>query len=118
MSTRLHRLMCAALEANLAGGKPRPPEGAGILWGAFLALSRTRTCGPTGPNPISFSEIEAWARLTRTPLEPRHVETLVEMDRLWMERAYARQDAPEGVKQLPQRSEHGLTPKLFDLAVG
>ena len=115
--TRLHRLLCAALEAHLAGGKPRPPEGSGILWGAFLALSRARTCGPAGPNPISFTEIEAWSRLTRTPLEPQHVEIITAMDAIWMEKVYARSNAPEGVKALPQRSEHGLTPALFDLVV-
>lgn len=113
----LKRLLCRALKAHLAGGKARPPEGSGILWGAFLALSRTRSTGPNGPNPITFAEIEAWARLTRTPLEPRHVEILAAMDAIWMDKVYERQRQPEGTKALPQRSNEAMTPALFDLAL-
>lgn len=85
---RLKRLLCAALEAHMAGERPRPPEGSAVLWNAFLALSRARSVGPAGPNPIAFSEIEAWARLTRTPLEPHHVDILAAMDAVWIGRAY------------------------------
>ena len=83
-----------------------------------MALSRARSCGPVGPNPISFPEIEAWARLMRTPLEPHHVEVLVTMDGVFTEHAYRKSDVADGVKVLPRVSEHGLTPALFDLAVG
>ncbi|MGR3639085.1 phage tail assembly chaperone [Alterinioella nitratireducens] len=116
--TRLQRLLCASLKAHLDGGRAMPPEGSGILWRAFLALSRTRGFSANGPCPISFAEIEAWMRLTRTPLEPHHVETLMAMDEVWMAKVYERQSLPEGVKALPQRSSEAMTPALFDLALG
>jgi hypothetical protein len=51
------------------------------------------------------------------PLEPRHVEALTAMDAVWMERAYRKaKGVPDGVKTLPPRSEHALTPVMFDLA--
>ena len=115
--TRLQRLLCASLKAHLDGGRALPPEGSGILWRAFLALSRTRSTGANGPNAITFTEIEAWSRLTRTPLEPHHVETLMAMDEVWMAKVYARQNLPEGAKALPQRSKEAMTPTLFDLAM-
>ncbi|MEQ9225064.1 MAG: hypothetical protein RLO15_01810 [Parvibaculum sp.] len=114
---RLRKLLTRALEDHLAGGPPRPPEGAAVLWNAFNALSHARTLGPVGPNPIQPSEIESWARLMRMPLEPHHVAILAEMDRIWMRDAYSKQSVPEGVKTLPQRSTQAITPGLFDLAV-
>ncbi|MCA0847189.1 hypothetical protein LCL92_07850 [Salipiger thiooxidans] len=55
-----------------------------------MALSRARSCGAAGPNPISYPEIAAYAQLMRMPLEPHHVETLAAMDAVWMQRVYAR----------------------------
>ncbi|EYD70508.1 hypothetical protein Lokhon_03141 [Limimaricola hongkongensis DSM 17492] len=80
-------------------------------------MSRTRSTGANGPNAITFTEIEAWSRLTRTPLEPHHVETITAMDEVWMAKVYARQNLPEGTKALPQRSKEAMTPTLFDLAL-
>lgn len=115
LSTRL----ADALVLHLEGGKPRAPEGSSVLWNAFMALSRARSCGPAGPNPISYPEIAAYAELMRMPLEPHHVETLAAMDAVWMERVYRKaKGAPAGVKTLPPRSEHALTPAMFDLVTG
>ncbi|MFD1341450.1 phage tail assembly chaperone [Litorisediminicola beolgyonensis] len=91
-----------------------PPEGSEPLWNAFLQLSRARSCGPAGPNALAFTEIDAWARLMRVPLEPHHVSALLEMDRVWMDRAYSKSAAPPGAKTLPQRSDHKLTAAMFD----
>lgn len=115
---RFKRRMAAAMEARLSGQDHRLPEGSVILWNAFTALSRSRTSGPVGPNPLGFSEIEAWSRLMRVPLEPHHVEIIAEMDRMWMKHAYRETSAPEGVKSLPPVSGHQLTPAMFDLALG
>ncbi|GGG62755.1 hypothetical protein GCM10011415_06390 [Salipiger pallidus] len=71
-----------------------------------------------GPNPISFPEIEAYCRLMRLPLEPHHVEAIRAMDAMWIDRAYAKSAVPAGTKTLPQRSEHALTPAMFDLSMG
>jgi hypothetical protein len=114
---RLQKLMIKAMKEHLAGGERQLPDGSVILWNAFIALSRSRTYGPTGPNPIGFSEIEAWSRLMRVPLEPHHVQIILEMDRVWMKHAHRDSSAPEGVKALPRSSEHKLTPAMFDLAL-
>ncbi|MDM8167148.1 MAG: hypothetical protein QUV18_14470 [Roseovarius sp.] len=106
------------MEAHLDGEPLRLPEGSSVLWSVFTSLSRTRTIGQAGPNPIQPSEIECWMRLMRLPLEPRHVAILVEMDRIWMQHTYDRGRVPEGAKALPPRSDQAITPKLFDLAVG
>ncbi|MEQ8292695.1 MAG: hypothetical protein RIA08_10855 [Roseovarius sp.] len=115
---RLRKQLTRALDDHLAGEPLRLPEGAAVLWNAFTALSHARTLGPVGPNPIQHSEIEAWARLMRMPLESRHVAILAEMDRIWMRDAYSKKPAPEGVKTLPARSTQAITPGLFDLVVG
>ncbi|SFD16959.1 phage tail assembly chaperone [Salipiger profundus] len=115
----LSKRLSAALMQHLEGGKPKAPEGSSILWNAFMALSRARTCGPMGPNPISYPEIAAWAQLMRMPLEPHHVEALAAMDAVWMKRAYrSDKSVPQGVKALPPRSEHALTPAMFDVFAG
>ncbi|SLN19915.1 hypothetical protein ROJ8625_00697 [Roseivivax jejudonensis] len=117
MSRQADRL-CAALRDHLAGGSARAPEGSSVLWNCFMTLSRARSCGPVGPNPISHSEIEAWARLMRMPLEPHHVAILTAMDAAYMQHAYRAEDVPQGTKALPRSSGHALSPALFDLAVG
>lgn len=114
---RLEQQLARAMKAHLDGGKPRPPEGARILWSAFQALSRARSCGYAGPNPITFAEIEAYSRLMRIPFTPEHVRALRTMDDLWLERVNNRPEIPEGAKALPMRSEHKLTPAMFDLAM-
>lgn len=117
-NTRASKALCAALEKHLAGGAAQAPEGSSPLWNAFMALSRARSCGPAGPNPIAYTDIAAWAQLMRVPLEPRHVETIAAMDQVWLEHVYTRKTVPEGAKPLPPRSKHKVTAELFDLAVG
>ncbi len=116
--TRLSRLLCAAVRANLAGRKILPPEGSLPLWNAFQQLSRTRTCHAAGPNPIQPSEIDAYCRLMRLPLEPRHVSILLAMDAAWLDHAYTRTKAPEGVKTLPPVSKAPLSAALLDAVMG
>lgn len=110
--------LCDALRAQLNGDRTHAPEGLAILWNAFMALSRGRSCGPVGPNPISYPEIAAWCCLMRVPLEPHHVATLTAMDAVFMEHTYRRRNAPDGTKALPHSSGQALTPAMFDLSVG
>lgn len=51
----------------------------------------------------------------RLPLEPHHVEAIRAMDAVWIDRAYSKSAVPAGTKTLPPRSEHKLTPAMFDL---
>lgn len=115
--SRLSHLLCRVLERRLKGASAALPVGSGIFWDAFQRLSRARSCGPTGPNPISYGEIESYARLMQLPLEPEHVQILTSMDRVWMEHAYRDRSAPEGVKTVPHRSAHKLTAAMFDASV-
>src|SRR6056297_433278 len=119
-NNRYVTLLCEAVVAKLQDREPRLPAGSPVLWRAFADLSRARAWSSLGPNPISFSEIEAWCRLNRTPLSPRHVQTILAMDEAFIEHfASSRSsDTPEGVNTLPQRSRQSLSPALFDAVMG
>ncbi|MGR3494092.1 phage tail assembly chaperone [Citreimonas sp.] len=110
MARTLSDRLCAVLRAQMGGRTVRPPEGASILWNAFMQLSRARSCGPAGPNPIGFPDIAAWSSLMRMPLEPHHVVALTAMDRVWMEHAYRREDR--------QRVSGALSPAALDAMFG
>jgi len=111
--TRTERLLCAALRDKLDGRPLRLPVELGPLWSAFLSLSRARSCGPVGPNPLAFADILAWAQLMRVPLQPHHVEALCAMDRVFMAEAakgLGQVSAPQKAEALPE-----ITPALFDM---
>lgn len=113
---RLETQLCRSLRERLAGGKPRLPDAGAFLWNAFWQLSRCRTLHAAGPNPIGWAEIEAWARLMRVPLEPRHVEILAAMDDVWLDHAYAARGI--GGQSHVARSSEPLTPELLDAMFG
>lgn len=115
---KLQRLLCAALRDHLAGGKPRPPEGGAPLWDAFLRLSAARSYHQFGANPISYAEVEAYTRLMNLPLQPHHVLIIRAMDAVFLEHFAPGKRAPDGVKAVPHRSPHALSPALFDAALG
>lgn len=48
------------------------------MW--FCELSAARTGTGFGANPISFSEIEAWAKMTRSKPTPREVLLIRKLD--------------------------------------
>lgn len=114
--SRQMRQTLAALRAHLDGLKPRPPEGSRVVWSAFIQLSERRTWHANGPNPISFPEIAAYCHLLRRPLEPRHIEILLAMDRLWINAALVRTTQAKGV--LPKVSGQPITPELLDAMLG
>ena len=68
---------------------PEPPDILFYLWGWFCALHGQRGSNGFGPSAISFSEIAAWSQLTDTPLQPFDVETLIALDRCYLE-SYAK----------------------------
>ncbi|MBJ2152026.1 hypothetical protein [Paracoccus sp. IB05] len=77
---RLSRLHCNAVTDALQGEKVRPPQAGLILWNTFQRLSLTRTYHPAGPNALQPSEVEAYCRMMRLALEPRHISILMETD--------------------------------------
>lgn len=114
----LEKRLCAEVTRNLkASDRPRIPAGGDLLWRWFGDLSRTRSIGIGGMSPITYSEIDAYARLHRLPIEPRHVATLIAMDRAFLEAADLPRP-PDGVKALPPISARPMTAGLFDAAFG
>ncbi|HCP81789.1 MAG TPA: hypothetical protein DIT67_09430 [Octadecabacter sp.] len=106
---RLTQHLIAAMRAHRStGARPVITEAGRVLWRAFIALSRTRSYSSFGPNPISYQEIEAWCRLTRTPLAPHHIEILCALDQEWLRGGADGTPAP--------RSD--LTAAAFDAAIG
>jgi hypothetical protein len=55
------------------------------LWWTFIALHRARSGGGMGENPIQFTEIEAWCRLSRVALEPWEVDVIGLLDDAYLE---------------------------------
>jgi len=118
---RFHKLLCAELQRQLTspGCIPRLPAGSEILWGWFLDLNQTRSFGFSGPNAITYSEIDAYARLTGAPIGPRHVAALMAMDAAYLRFHHQRQaTTPDGVKSLPPVSKVPLSAGLIDAMFG
>ncbi|SKA26297.1 phage tail assembly chaperone [Consotaella salsifontis] len=110
---RLQRQLVAAVTS----AKPRVPEAGRLLWRWFGELHDARGYGMTGPNPISFAEIEAWARLRRLPLQPHHVEILRAMDAAWIEAAQKR-SAPGAPPAAARTTDQKINPAAFDAVFG
>ncbi|CUX15431.1 MULTISPECIES: hypothetical protein [Agrobacterium] len=114
--------LCAELKRQLEARSPvapRIPTGGELLFRWFLDLHQARTYHAAGPNPISHAEILAYTQLMRWPIEPRHVSILRAMDRTYLEcQSLRKNDAPEGVKNLPPISSAPLTAGLVDAIFG
>lgn len=110
----IERLLTAALRRHLAGEPLRIPEPGRLVWGWFADLSGARSYG-FGPNPISYSDILAYAKLHRWPLEPWHVEVIRSLDRMWLEHVRA---APPRSPAAPRSSGQAVTPDAFDVIFG
>jgi hypothetical protein len=66
---------------KLAG--PGLPQEMAYLWDGFLELHFARR-SDTMPQPIAWSEIEAWARLTGRVLRAWEVDILRALDNAWL----------------------------------
>ena len=84
---RLQRQLVAALRAKMNGEAAPVPEAGKLLLAMFRELSEARTYSASGPNPIQWTEIEAWARLRRWPLSQQHLDIIRAMDLAWLEEA-------------------------------
>lgn len=119
---RLRKQLCEALRDHLRRKtSPRVPEARRVLWSAFLDINAARGFGQFGPVPLAFSEIEAWARLTRTPLAPHHVQIIRALHEAFVEHFAADSKGdrtPEGVPTVQRGSGQALSPALFDAALG
>jgi hypothetical protein len=57
-----------------------PPDQFEWLWIWFWELSTTRRQGPNGPDPITYSDIEVWSRLTGNILLREEIAIIRQMD--------------------------------------
>lgn len=49
----------------------------------FTEISRTRESSGYGPQPLRFSEIDAWAHLYGVELSPFEINTILDLDAVW-----------------------------------
>ena len=63
---------------------PQFPTTVSYIWSAFLALSSARTSGFSGPNPLTYTEIQAWLNLTNRHLSSRDVEAIKRLDVVYL----------------------------------
>jgi len=59
---------------------PDIPAALAHLWEWFSELHGSRAGNGGGPNPIAFTEIEAWSRLTGRLIQPRDVHAIMALD--------------------------------------
>jgi hypothetical protein len=75
--------------ARQTGRRPKALDGSEIplelayLWGWFQELSATRGSNGWGPNPITYTEVATWARLTGTIIRPMEVRLIMTLDGLF-----------------------------------
>ncbi len=69
---------------QVADAPKLPPEGA-YLWHYWLELHRARTGSGFAVNPLSYSEIEAWARLTDQAVTPWETRVIRAIDDTFMD---------------------------------
>lgn len=60
------------------------PKLLNLVWSFFIQLSQSRTAGFSGPNPITYTEIQAWANLTQTRLNPYDVGIIKRLDSIYL----------------------------------
>jgi hypothetical protein len=71
-----------ALQEELDG--PPAPEGAEHLWDTFMRISTRRGSTGFGAAPLSWSDLDAFVRMTRCPLSPWEIEVIERLDDLFM----------------------------------
>ena len=54
------------------------------MWGWFCDLSGGRGYSETGPAPLTYTEIKAWAELTKQDPEAWEIEVLKRIDRTFI----------------------------------
>lgn len=113
---RQTRMAVAAVAAFLAGGPLRLPAGMGDLWSMFMDLHQTRGLSESGPQPITFAEIDAYARLHRWPLAPHHIALIRALDGAWL--THARRQRSGGKGTLPSGPAPSINPAAFDAVFG
>jgi len=112
LSERLCEVLCWQLEHPTAtehADAPEVPWAGRRVWAIFLELCATRTVGGFAPNPISFTEIEAWSRLKREPIRPFELDILQALDATFLKAARVMSEGEKPEEPLGPP----MTPSLF-----
>lgn len=64
--------------------EPPCPHPLIYLWRGFLEISSSRGSNGYGPSPISYTELDCWARLTRRKLTAFDVEVIMRLDSIYL----------------------------------
>lgn len=75
------------------------PDAVSHVWEWFWSLSGRRQQGYAGPQPISYLEIDAWARRMRIQILPAEIHMLVQMDNAY------RQQMSEEMQGIRERNQ-------------
>lgn len=54
------------------------------MLGWFFELNSARGSTGFGLSPISYTELQAWARITSTPIEPEEIRLIKALDAEWL----------------------------------
>lgn len=54
------------------------------LWRWFCELHLGRGTGGFGPSRVTYADIDAWSRLTRTQVRPAEVRAILAVDNEWL----------------------------------
>lgn len=63
---------------------PDFPEELRLVWYKFEAIGRGRSYGINGADPISYSDMYYWCRLTGWALEEWEIELIKRLDMMWL----------------------------------
>lgn len=55
------------------------------IWQWFWQIHRGRTYGMSGPNPLTWTDIESWSNILQTEVRPIEVEIIKEIDSVYLE---------------------------------
>ncbi|MDO6966988.1 phage tail assembly chaperone [Rhizobium alvei] len=80
---------------------PDIPEEGESLWSAFWALNRRRQHGMNGPQPLTYSEIGFWSRLTGEILLRDEITIIIEMDDAYIVALEKERDAQRVANKRP-----------------
>ncbi len=67
--------------------EPEIPTSLAYLWQWFQELSFSRSSHGYGHNPLSYGDMDAWARLTGRRLDPWEVQALKDVDVVFLSHA-------------------------------
>ena len=101
MSQKSIRALRALVEMAAKGETVRVPDHLMPIWRPFRDISRTRRWADHGPEAISYQEVAAYCAMTRTPLQPHHVEAIMEMDAAWLDHLHQRRNGVTAAVPLP-----------------